>query len=65
MSLHEQGFDFLFILASKEFAISYSSGNIGGGIKISVCLMTTDHTTKRLLVRPVLPVRIIAHTACL
>ena len=56
MTLHEQGFDSLAILARLQFNIPYSPLDIRGGVQVGMSLQTTDHTTKGLLIRAVRPV---------
>jgi hypothetical protein len=65
MTLHEQGFDSLAILACLQFTISQTLFDVHGGVEISVHPLSTGPATKRLLIEPILSVHIIAHTTLL
>ena len=65
MTLHEQGFDSLPILAGLQFEIPYPPRDIRGGVQVGMGLEATDHATKGMLIRAIGPVGIVAHTALL
>src|SRR5258708_32712481 len=65
MTLHEQGFHSLPILARLQFEIPYPPLDIRGSVQVSMSLEATDHATKGLLIRAVRPVGIMAVLALL
>src|SRR5207248_7816980 len=65
MSLHEQGFDFLLVLACLQFDILEPPGKIGRGVEISVERVATDDTAKRLLIGTMGTIWIVTHAALL
>jgi hypothetical protein len=65
MTLHEQGFDSLPILAEVQCAITCPPRDIDCSVQVSMGLQTTDHTTKGLLIRTIRPVGIMTDLACL
>jgi len=48
MTLHEQGFDSLPILAEVQCAITCPPRDIDCSVQVGMGLQTTDHTTKRV-----------------
>jgi hypothetical protein len=56
MTLHEQGFHSLAILARLQFEIPYPPLDIDGSVEVGMGLKTTDHTTKGLLIGAIGPV---------
>src|SRR5947209_19361182 len=65
MTLHQQGFDGLPILAGVQFLVSQAMLNIDSRIEISMCTVATDHAAKRLLVMTIGPIWIVTYTALL
>jgi hypothetical protein len=65
MSLQEQGFDGLPVLACLQFGVSPSVLDIGSGIHVSVCSVATGPAAKRLLIGSIGSVCIMAHAALL
>ena len=65
MSLHEQGFDCLPLLAGAQFSVSPAMLDVDRRVQIGMRAVPTDHTAKRLLVGPVGSVYIMAHAALL
>lgn len=58
MTLHEQGFDSLPILARLQCEISCPPLDIDGSVQVGMRLEATDHTTKGLLIGTIRPVGI-------
>jgi hypothetical protein len=65
MTLHEQGFDSLPILAGLQREIPHPPRDIRGSVEVGMGLETTDHTTKSLLIGTIRPVGIMAPLAFL
>ncbi len=59
MPSQEKRLDFLPVRAGPQFCIIQAALNIGRGVEISMCLIATDSTAKRLLVGPVGPVWVV------
>ncbi len=64
MTLHEQGFHSLPILAEVQCAITCPPRDIDCSVQVGMGLQTTDHTTKGLLIRTIGPVGIKIWHAC-
>jgi len=56
MTLHEQGFDSLAILARLQFEVPCPPRDIRGSVQVGMGLEATDHTTKGLLIGAIRPV---------
>ena len=65
MTLHEQGFDSLPILARLQFEIPYPPLDIDGSVQVGMSLEATGHATKGLLIGAIGPVGIMADLAFL
>src|SRR5258708_5953247 len=65
MTLHEQGFHSLPVLARLQFEIPYPPLDIRGGVQVGMSLEATDHTTKGLLIGAIRPVGKMASLAFL
>ncbi len=65
MSAQKQSFDFFPVLAGAQFTIPHTALDIGSRIEVRMRAMTTHLTAKRLLVRSVLLLYMIAHAALL
>ena len=65
MTLHEQGFHSLPILAGLQREIPYPPRDIRGGVQVGMGLEATDHATKGLLIGAIRPVWIMAVLAFL
>ena len=65
MPLHEQGLDRFPVLARLQLCIAPPVLHIHSGIEISMRLVATDLTTKRLLIGPVGFIDRMAHAALL
>ena len=65
MTLHEQGFHSLPILAKLQFEIPYPPRDIRGSVQVGMGLEATDHTAKGLLIGAICPVGIMAPLALL
>src|SRR6266699_5468442 len=65
MPLHQEGFDFSLVLTGAQFTVVPSMRKVRRCIQISMRAIATNQTTKRLLIRSVLSICIIAHIACL
>ena len=64
MTLHEQGFHSLPILAEVQCAITCPPRDIDCSVQVGMGLQTTGHTTKGLLIRTIGPVGIKIWHAC-
>ena len=60
MTLYEQGFHCLPILARLQFEIPCPPLDIDGSVEVGMSLEATDHTTKGLLIGAIRPVGIMA-----
>ncbi len=65
MPFQEKPLDFLPVVAGPQFRIIQAALNIERGVAISVRLIVTDPTAKRLLVGPIGSIWIMAHAALL
>ncbi len=60
MALHQQGFDRFPILAGTQFLVCQAVLDVDGGVEIGVRAVAADHAAKRLLIRSVGAVYIVA-----
>jgi hypothetical protein len=65
MSQQQQSFDGFPVLAGAQFVVSPAMPDVDGRIQISMRSVATDPTAKRLLIRSVGSVWVVAHTALL
>ena len=65
MTLHEQGFHGLAILAELQGDITCPPLDIDGCVQVGMALEATDHTTKGLLIGAIRPVGVMADLAFL
>jgi hypothetical protein len=64
MTLHEQGFHSLPILARLQREIPYPPRDIHSGVQVGMGLEATDHATKGLLIGAIRPVGINIWHSC-